>query len=236
MSFWRDRQIYLISFSSLWSGADQHGQVLTGVLLFTLCSPGSPGYSIPYTWYPTTICLMCSQQSEHTPGSCGASSPLCPCRGVQSPAVFGGCSMIPLHVCRQQLADTDWSSFCWVEVLLTYPQTLSRQKSVKHTHLLICIVPTFLRAGVDVQLSQAHTAKSQFTLHSCWRCYTCIWDLHIHVCINLSLTKLLLLAHFLSLFCWHIIVLFHLFHDRIFLNRDVTWACIPHRKQLRVFW
>lgn len=40
-----------------------------------------------------------------------------------------------LHVCNQQLVGADQSSFCQVEVLLIYPQTQSRQKSVKLTHV-----------------------------------------------------------------------------------------------------
>lgn len=66
------------------SRASLHGQVPAGVLWLTLCSPGSPGCSTPYTWYLPTICLMCSQQSGHAPM-----------------LLWGGFSTVPLQRCAE---------------------------------------------------------------------------------------------------------------------------------------
>jgi len=71
-----------------------------------------------------------------------------------------------LCACNQQLAGGDPSSFCHVEELLIYPRTHNRQKNVKHTRAC-SLHPAYLLQSLDVQLSQAHTVKSQFSLHSC---------------------------------------------------------------------
>lgn len=170
-----------------------HGHVPIGV---PLCSPGSPGYSIPYSWYMPIICLIWSQQSGHTPMFLWGGCSIVPLQGCAEPS----CLWWLLNACSARLqAAAGWRR---LEQLLLgggiahLPTDTEQAESVKHTHLLLCILPTFLRAWMDVQLSQAHTAKSQFTLHPCWRCYT--WDIYICVCIKLSFLKLLQLVHFLS--------------------------------------
>lgn len=128
------------------SRADLPGQVHAGALWFKLCSPGWPGSWVPYPWYQPIICQMCTLGTPAD--SCGAVSPLPPMQECAEPSrISGGCMMLSSpHVCNQQLVGADRTSFCQVEVVFIYPQTQSRQKRVKHTCLLFCILPTFLRA------------------------------------------------------------------------------------------
>lgn len=172
---------------------------------------------------------MWSQQSGHTPMF-----------------LWGGCSIVPLQECAEPSclwllldacsarlqAAAGWHR---LEQLLLgggiahLPTDTEQAESVKHTHLLLCILPTFLRAWMDVQLSQAHTAVS---VHS----PSLLKVLHlayIYLCMHKVIFSEITAACSLSLFCCHIILLFH---DGIFLNRDLTSACIPHSKQLGAFW